>query len=93
MDGISRTKHFEHRFQQRGLTELVVETLLQYGSTRRTRSGAQSITFTRDVPVGIRHDLGDTVFKACDRSRNAYIVLSDEGAAITVARRYRKAVH
>lgn len=55
--------------------------------------GAQSITFTRDVLVEIRHDLGDTVFKACDRLRNAYIVLSDEGTAITVARSYRKAIH
>lgn len=93
MDGIIRSEHFEYRFQQRGLTELGVETLLQYGSSRRTRDGARSLTFTKDVLAEIRADLGDRAFKACDRLKNAYIVLSDEGTAITVARSYRKVTH
>ena len=93
MDGITRTEHFEQRVQQRGLSELVVETLLQYGLERRTRGGAESLTFTKKVLAEIRTDLGDTVFKACDRLRNAYIVLSDEGTAITVARSHKKFVH
>ena len=93
MDGITRTKHFNRRYQQRGMTSVAVETLLQYGSTRRTRGGAESLTFTKQALKEIRSDLGDAVFKACDRLRNAYIVLSDDGTAITVARSYRKFSH
>ena len=93
MDGITRTKHFDRRQQQRGLTELVIETLLQYGVSRRTRNGAYSLSFTNAVLAEIRIDLGDVVFKACDRLRNAYIVLSDDSTAITVARSYRKFAH
>lgn len=93
MDGITRTQHFDRRFQQRGMTLLVVETLLKYGSVRRTRGGAESLTFTNDVLAEIRTDLGDTVCKACERLRNAYLVVSEDGVLITVARSYRKMVH
>lgn len=93
MDGITFTKHFDRRYQQRGMTSLVFDMLLKYGATRRTRGGAESLTFTKDTLAEIRADVGDAIFKACERLKNAYIVLSDDGTAITVARSYRKAVH
>lgn len=93
MDGITRTKHFDRRYQQRGLNPLVVETLLRYGAARKTSGGAESLSFTRRVLDEIKTDLGDTVFKACERMRNAYIVVSGDGALITVARSYRKTIH
>lgn len=93
MDGIKRTKHFEQRFQQRGLTSIVVETLLQYGAARRTYGGAESFTFTTDVLAEIRSDLGDVIFKACERLKTAYVIVSDGGTLITVAHKRRKTVH
>ena len=93
MDGFNYTKHFEQRFAQRGLTAIVIETLLRYGSARKIRDGAESIIFTRKVLAEIRTDLGDAVFKACDRLKNAYIVLSADGTLVTVAHSYRKVVN
>ena len=93
MHGFNKTKHFERRYQQRGLNLVVVETLLRYGSARRVRGQGVSLTFTKDVLAEIKTDLGDEVFKACERLRNTYIVTSDDGALITVARSYRKVVH
>ena len=93
MDGITRTKHFDRRYQQRGITPIVLETLLRYGSARRTLGKAESLTFTKTVLVEIRTDLGKSNFKACERLKNAYVILSDDGSLITVARSYRKAVH
>jgi hypothetical protein len=93
MNGITRTRHFDHRFQQRGLNATIIEMLLNYGVRRRTRDGAESLSFTKDVLHEIRTDLGDTVFKACERLRNAYLVVADDGMLITVARSYRRTVH
>ena len=93
MYGITYTEHFDRRFQQRGLTKLVVDTLLQYGSARRTRGGAESLTFDKVALAEIKTDLGETVFKECERQKNAYVVLSDDGSLITVARSYRKILH
>lgn len=93
MDGITRTKHFDRRFQQRGLNSTIVEMLLNYGAGRRTRDGAESLSFTKDALHEIRADLGEAVFKACERLRNAYLVVSADGVLITVARSYRRTVH
>lgn len=93
MDGITRSKHFDTRFQQRGITSVVAQTLLNYGAGRKTRDGAESLSFTREVLAEIKADLGPHIFKMCERLKNAYIVVSDEGALITVARSYRKVLH
>ncbi|MEZ5681498.1 MAG: hypothetical protein R3E14_09415 [Erythrobacter sp.] len=93
MDGIIRSKHFDLRYQQRGLTAIAVETLLQYGSAHRVYGGAERLTFTKSVLAEVRIDLGERVFKACERLRNAYIVVSEKGVLITVARSHGKAVH
>ena len=89
MNGMTRSEHFNRRFQQRGLSSLVTETLLAYGAGRRTRGRAESLVFTRMVLDEIRTDLGATAFKACERLKNTYIVVSDEGTLITVARSRR----
>lgn len=93
MDGITRTKHFDRRYQQRGLTPIVVDALLRYGSTRKLRGQAEALTFTKSVLAEIRTDLGHSAFIECERLKNTYIVASHDGTLITIARRYRKGVH
>lgn len=93
MDGITRTKHFDQRFQQRGLKDVVVWTLLHYGERRSARHGIESLIFTKSVLVEIRNDYGPAVFKACEKLRNAYLIVSEDGTLITVARGDRKVIH
>jgi hypothetical protein len=92
MDGMTRTKHFDQRLQQRGLNEAVVMALLQYGAARRTRDGAESLFFSKAAMAEIRSDCGLSVFKQCEKLRNAYLIVSD-GVLVTVARSYRKIAH
>lgn len=93
MNGIISTKHFEQRFQQRGMNQIVVMALLRYGVARKTRDQASSLVFTKAALAEIKNDLGRTTFLACEKLRNAYIVMSEEGALITVARSYRRTIH
>lgn len=91
MNGITRTKHFDQRFQQRGLNETVVMALLYYGERRSTRHRADSLIFTKTALLEIRNDHGPAIFKACEKLRNAYIIVKD-GMLITVARS-RRTIH
>lgn len=93
MNGIIKTKHFEQRFQQRGLNQIVVMALLEYGVARQTRDQASSLVFTKAALTEIKSDLGQAVFLACEKLRNAYIVMAEDGTLITVARSYRRTIH
>lgn len=86
MDGMTYSKHFQHRFQQRGITSTVLRALLRYGVGRKCRNGCESLMFTKDALAEIRNDLGHGVFKACEKLRNTYIVVSEDSVLITVAR-------
>lgn len=88
MNGITRTKHFNRRLQQRGLNEVVVMALLQYGECRSSQHGVESLIFTKSALADIENDFGSTVLKMCERLRNTYLIVSD-GVLITVARSYR----
>ncbi|WP_230769706.1 hypothetical protein [Sphingomonas sp. Leaf4] len=93
MDGITRTKHFTQRLQQRALTEAVVSALLHYGERRSSRHGIDSLIFTKTALVDINNELGSAVFKACEKRRNAYLIVSEQGMLITAARSHCKTVH
>lgn len=93
MDGFNRTKHFAKRSQKRSICDVVIQALLQYGEQRSSKNGIDSLIFTKKALTDIKNDHGPSVFKACEERRNTYIIVSDEGTLITVARSYRKTVH
>lgn len=93
MHGLKYTKHFQHRAKQRGVNAIVVSVLLKYGVSRLSRSGVDSIFFTNDALQEIKNDYGPSLFKMCEKFKNTYIIMSDDGALITVARSYRRSVH
>ena len=93
MNGFIRTKHFDQRLQQRGLNEIVIMALLYYGERRTSHHGIDSLIFTKSALADIRSDFGIAVFKACEKLRNTYLIASEEGVLITVARSYRRTIH
>ena len=93
MNGIIRTKHFEQRLQQRGLSERVVMALLYYGERHTSRRGIDSLVFTKTALADIKSDYGIAIFKACEKLRNTYLIATEGGVLITVARSYRRTIH
>lgn len=47
MNGITRTEHFDHRLQQRGLNNVVVMALLQYGECRSSLMASRASSSPR----------------------------------------------
>lgn len=93
MYGLSQTKHYSVRTQQRCINRLIADLLIFYGESRRCRDGAQSIFFSRDSLSEIRNDLGGPTCKMCEKYKNAYLIVSDDGALITAARSHGKTIH
>lgn len=93
MDGIICTHHFRLRFQQRGLNDAVVMALLRYGAARKTRAGAESLIFTKDALAEIGNDHGPDLLKLCERFRSIYLIVSEDGVLITVARSRGRTIH
>lgn len=93
MDGVTKTKHFSQRIQQRGITVAVVQALYKYGECHSSRNGVDSLVFTKAALIEIRNEHGSILHNACEKRRNAYIIASENGTLITVARSYRKTVH
>jgi hypothetical protein len=93
MDGMTKTKHFNKRSQQRGLKSTVVEALIRYGECRSSHHGVDSIIFTKAALTEIRNDHGIKASKMCEKFKNNYIIMTGDGVLITVAHSFRKTIH
>ncbi len=92
MHGYIFTKHFQERAQQRSVSSPIVSALLKYGEARSSKCGIDSLIFTTHALAEIKSDCRPSVFKMCEKFKNTYIIMSDDGALITVARSYRRSV-
>lgn len=93
MHGYIYTKHFQERAQQRSVSSPIVSALLKYGEARSSKRGIDSIISNTNALTEIKSEYGPSVFKMCEKFNNTYIIMSNDGALITVARSYRRSVH
>jgi len=81
------TRHAEIRCQQRGIPGEVVETLLAYGR-RRTRHGAEVYFMDKTARARARAELGRTRYGRIADRLDTYLVVADDGAVVTAAKRF-----
>ena len=92
MIDIILSRHGMIRMAQRSINISVIDFLISYGEVRRCRDHAESFYFSKRSLRDILDDHGLSAFKACEKMRNAYIVIQD-GVLITVARSHRRTIH
>jgi hypothetical protein len=83
------TTHARVRMQQRGIPESALDVLLEYGREAHDHRGAVIVLFDKRSRGHLRRRIGDR-FRKVERWLNAYAVLSDDGAVITVGHRDRR---
>jgi len=93
MRGPTHTKHSRVRSQQRCLNRFVIDILFNYGESRRCRGGVDGLFFSRDSLRQIMNDLGSRIFKMCEKYKNAYLIVAEDGVLITAARSNRRTIH
>jgi hypothetical protein len=83
------TAHAQARQQQRAVRLEAIEGILDHGQAARRR-GADSYFLDKAGRRRLRQDLGEQGFRAIERWLDTYVVVSDDGQIITVARRTRR---
>ncbi len=81
------TRHAEVRMQQRGIPPLVVDLLLRFGRTEH-RGGAEIRFFDKKGRKQVESYTG--CLMRGEQWLNTYLVIGEEGQAITVAHRYQR---
>lgn len=93
MASIIVTKHLLQRMQQRGIRNNIVENLALYGEVITSKGGIDSVIFTKASLDEIKVECGYDAYKKCERQKNTYLIVSDDGVAVTVAHSYRHSIH
>lgn len=80
------TAHARVRCQQRSIKSEAVDALLAYGERKR-HHGADIYYLTRRTRARVATALGPERYRRLERCLDAYLVVSDDGALVTAARR------
>ncbi|WP_042876590.1 hypothetical protein [Cupriavidus necator] len=86
----SLTHHATARAQQRGLPPLIMDWLDTYGARTLGGGGAEIIYFDKASRQKLERDVGAQVVDRLRPLLDAYLVMSGDGAVITVGWRFKR---
>lgn len=84
MNYIKKSKHFEIRCRQRAISDDVLDALYIYGEAVDAKGGCSKIFFSKKSLLDIK-EISRDLYKKVERNRRTYLVLSDDGTAVTAA--------
>jgi hypothetical protein len=84
------TQHAQARMQQRGITKQTLESLLDYGAVTYDHHGATIVYFNKKAKYRLQRTGGRQAYRAMEKQLNAYAVVAQDGAVVTVGRRDRR---
>lgn len=84
------SRHAEDRLRQRGIPPIIVELLDRFGATERC-GGAEKLFFNkRSRQRLLQHFGGARSLRVVEPWLDAFVVLSDDGAVVTVGHRQKR---
>ena len=90
---IALTDHARSRIKQRGIPEFIIEGLLTFGKAAHDHKGSEVIYFDRKARKRLRRLWGEATYRRLETKLDAYAVVGDDGAIITVGHRTRRIIH
>lgn len=87
---LTMTNHARARIQQRGIPEVVVENLLDFGREAYDHLGSRIFYFDRRARQALRRACGKETYKRIEARLDAYAVLAPSGDIVTVGHRTRR---
>lgn len=85
MELASKTRHAQRRCKDRGIPNIGIELVQQFGVSRPAGGGAQSFSFDKSGWKRLESYVGHWQLKAMDKLKRLYVVVSESGDIITVA--------
>lgn len=83
--GFTMSRHAATRSVQRSIPEAGVELLLRFGTRRRAKDGAWSVSFTEKDWKNLKRFFGSWMPNKAGQLRKVYAVLDDHDHIITAA--------
>jgi hypothetical protein len=84
------TTHARIRMQQRGIPDVAIDLLLDYGRETRAGKGRRIVCFDKRSRRRMLRELGDEALRGAERYLNAYVVVGRDDAVVTVGHRCRR---
>ena len=88
------TNHAQARLQQRGIPEIIVDSLLEYGREVHDHRGSTILYFDSRTKLQLeqllRHSLSHQTLGSLESHLDAYVVLGRDGAVVTVGHRTKR---
>ena len=81
------TQHARARMQQRGITPTALALLLDYGREAHDHRGCRILCFDKRSRRRAARELGREVVRRVERYFDAYVVVAEDDAVVTVGHR------
>ena len=90
---LTLTHHAHTRLQQRGIPRAVIENLLDFGWEAHDHHGSRILYFDRPFRTHLLQACSKDMYKRLEPHLDAFAVLNQAGAVITVGHRTRRINH
>jgi hypothetical protein len=87
------TQHARARLQQRGIPQIVLDSLLDYGREEHDHRGSAVIYFDHRARKKLLQECGEPTYRLMESHLGAYAVIGSDGAIVTVGHRTRRINH
>jgi hypothetical protein len=86
------SKHAQTRVQQRGIPPMLIDLLIQFGSSERAGSGVSKMYFDKPSRRRVKAYAG-RLGSLLDEYLDVYAVVTDDMTVITTGHRYQRVSH
>jgi hypothetical protein len=90
--GLLLTGHAAVRMRQRGICQDALQCLLSYGRREHDHRGAEVVVHDRETREQVRRFESAEMWRAVERTRELYAVVSSDGRVITAGHRVRRVI-
>lgn len=90
MGSITMTKHAAMRKQQRGISESVLDCLLEFGKVSHDNRGGEVLYFDKRAKQRCLTVMGKDLYRRLDGHFDVYAVRGPDGAVLTVGHRCKR---
>ncbi|MEI7843946.1 MAG: hypothetical protein WCI39_13060 [Gallionellaceae bacterium] len=90
MGSITMTQHANIRKQQRGISESVLDCLLEFGRVTHDNRGGEVLYFDKRAKQRCLTTMGKDVYRRLDGHFDVYAVRGLDGALVTVGHRCKR---
>lgn len=86
----SLTNHARARFQQRGISNIVLDCLMHYGRKVHDHRGGEIVFFDHQARERLRRHADPANYNIVEPKLDAYAVIGPDGAVLTVGHRTKR---